>query len=295
MLRNLAILSRQTHSNYRGRLAPTPSGYLHLGHAATFLRAQERCQAHGGTLLYRDEDIDIERCQDEHRQAAMDDLRWLGIQWQEGPDCGGPYGPYRQSECLERYREAWQKLHRGGYLFPCGRSRRDMRNLPRPAHVDEQDAEPVYPTAWRPPGGTGEDATEPGQTAWRFRVPEGRTVRFTDAIAGEQTFTAGSDFGDFRVWRKNGLPNYELAVVVDDIAMNITEVVRGADLLRSTARQILIYEALGATDLPTFAHCPLVRDEDGQRLAKRTQATSLRGLRDQGYSPQAVRAMATAD
>ncbi|MEM9226965.1 MAG: glutamate--tRNA ligase family protein [Verrucomicrobiota bacterium] len=285
-------MSRQTHSSYRGRLAPTPSGYLHLGHAATFLRAQERCLQNGGTLIYRDEDIDIERCHEEHRQAAIDDLRWLGLTWQEGPDCGGPDGPYRQSERMGRYLEAWHKLHQGGYLFPCERSRRDMRNLPRPAEADEQDAEPIYPTAWRPPPDTGANATEPGGSAWRFRVPDGRSLRFTDAIAGEQTFTAGEDFGDFRVWRKNGLPNYELAVVVDDIAMNVTEVVRGADLLRSTARQILIYEALGATRLPVFAHCPLVRDEDGQRLAKRTDAISLRGLRRQGYSAEAVRKMA---
>ena len=141
----------------------------------------------------------------------------------------------------------------------------------------------MFPPALRPPPGSGREATEPGLANWRFRVPDGRAVTFEDAFAGKQTFVAGEAFGDFLVWRKDGFPSYELAVVADDFAMGVNDVTRGADLLVSTARQILLHEALG-WKTPTYAHAPLVRDAHGRRLAKRDGARSLRQLRETGVA-----------
>ncbi|WP_255568148.1 tRNA glutamyl-Q(34) synthetase GluQRS [Ruficoccus sp. ZRK36] len=277
---------------YRGRLAPTPTGRLHLGHAATFLRAQERCQAADGTLIFRNEDLDPQRCRPEYAQDALDDLRWLGLRWSEGPDCGGPCGPYNQSERQPYYLEAWAKLRDAGVIYPCTRSRRELRERVAAPHEEDEEAEPLYPPEWRPAPGTGQDAQEPGEVNWRFRVPDGERISFEDELAGKQSFTAGQNFGDFLIWRRDGVPAYELSVVVDDLAMAITEVVRGADLIKSTARQLLIYRVLGAELTPRFAHCPLIRDEQGKRLAKRSDALSLRTLRERGLSPRQVQDMA---
>lgn len=268
---------------YRGRIAPTPTGRLHLGHARTFAIAWQRCRATGGTMIYRDEDLDPGRCRSEFAHAAMADLRWLGLDWDEGPDAGGPYGPYRQSQRLDLYRRAWRTLRDAGLVYPCRRSRKELRAYSdehgdRSAGIDdEQDAEPLFPATWRPPADV-EAPTQPGSVNWRFRVPEGRRIAFDDRGAGPKHYVAGADFGDFLVWRKDGVPSYELAVVVDDIAMSVTEVVRGQDLLRSTARQWLIYEALGAKP-PAFFHADLVRDERGRRLAKRADSLSIAALR----------------
>jgi glutamyl-tRNA synthetase len=277
---------------YRGRLAPTPTGRLHLGHAATFLRAWERCHAAGGTLILRNEDLDPQRCRPEYAADAIEDLRWLGLDWMEGPDVGGPHTPYSQSERLPHYLAAWEKLRDAGAIYPCERSRRELRERVSAPHEEDEEAEPLYPPQWRPAPGTGRDAPAPGEVNWRFRVPDGETIRFHDALAGEQAFTAGVDFGDFLIWRRDGVPAYELAVVVDDLEMRITEAVRGADLLKSTARQLLLYRALGVDAVPGFAHCPLIRDETGKRLAKRHDALSIRSLRERGLSPAEVREMA---
>ena len=208
-----------------------------------------------------------------------------------GP-CGGPFAPYNQSERLPHYLAAWAKLRATGAIYPCTRSRRELRERVAAPHEEDEEAEPIFPPAWRPPLGTGRDAPSPGEVNWRFRVPDGETLSFRDELAGEQTFTAGEDFGDFLIWRRDGVPAYELAVVVDDLAMGITEVVRGADLLKSTARQLLIYRALGAPHVPAFVHCPLMRDANGQRLAKRNDALSLATLRERGLSPEYVRQQA---
>ncbi len=285
-------MSAVTDRPYRGRLAPTPTGHLHLGHAATFLRAQERCRAAGGTLILRNEDLDPQRCRPEYAQAALEDLHWLGLRWTEGPDVGGPCAPYTQSERHALYLNAWEKLRDAGAIYPCTRSRRELRERVAAPHEEDEEAEPIYPPQWRPPTGTGQNAPAPGEVNWRFRVPDGETLRFHDELAGEQAFTAGEDFGDFLIWRRDGVPAYELAVVVDDLAMAITEVVRGADLLKSTARQLLLYRVLGPEAVPAFAHCPLVRDAAGKRLAKRDDALSLRTLREQGLSAEAVRTRA---
>lgn len=271
---------------YRGRLAPTPTGYLHLGHARTFWVAQQRAKQAGGTLILRDEDLDRDRCRPEFAQAMLDDLHWFGLDWQEGPDCGGPFAPYRQSERLPKYLEIWRRLAASGDIYPSTHSRKDVQQALSAPHDDEN--EPLFPTGFRPPLGTGRGATEPGEVNWRFRVPDGIEVVFQDGQCGEVRRMAGVDFGDFLVWRKDGFPSYELAVVTDDHAMEITEVVRGEDLLTSTARQLLLYQTLGWSP-PAFWHCPLVRDAQGVRLAKRTQAMSLRELREQGRTPEDLR------
>jgi glutamyl/glutaminyl-tRNA synthetase len=264
-------------SDYRGRLAPSPTGYLHLGHARTFWIAQHRAVTARGALVLRDEDLDPGRSQPHFRQAMMEDLRWLGLSWQEGPDVGGPFAPYTQSQRHALYREAWRRLLDGGWLYPCRCSRRDLALAIQAPHDDEG----LYPGTCRP---FTIHRKEEIRANWRFRVPEGEAVEFEDAQFGPQRFVAGQDFGDFLVWRRDDLPSYQLAVVVDDAAMRITEVVRGADLLKSTARQILLARALGVPS-PAWYHCELLRDEGGQRLAKRHDALSLRTLREQGKQP----------
>jgi glutamyl-tRNA synthetase len=280
---------------YRGRLAPSPTGYLHLGHSRTFWVAQQRAQANGGVLVLRNEDLDATRFKLEFVDAMLEDLRWFGFEWQEGPDCGGPFGPYSQSERRESYLAAMRKLLAGGFIYPCTCSRSDVKRALAAPHQGEE--EPVYPGTCRRKFelSGAEPSFDPnpacGSTPkknWRFRVPEGESIAFADGYCGQQQFVTGRDFGDFVVWRHDGVPAYQLSVVVDDAAMQITEVVRGADLLQSTARQLLLYRALGAP-APQFYHCPLMTDEKGVRLAKRHDALSLRRLREEGMSPDELR------
>jgi glutamyl/glutaminyl-tRNA synthetase len=270
---------------YRGRLAPSPTGLLHLGHARTFWAAQERARANNGVLVLRNEDLDPARSKPEFADTMLEDLRWFGFQWQEGPDCGGPFGPYAQSERRPFYLAALEKLRAAGCLYPCTCSRKDIQSAARAPH--EGDDELIYPGTCRP---TKNSALRipPSAFNWRFLVPDGETISFIDANLGPQQFIAGKDFGDFVVWRHDDVPAYQLAVMVDDAAMQITEVVRGADLLVSTARQLLLYRALGLTP-PSFYHCPLMTDESGRRLAKRHDALSLRALRESGASPETLR------
>jgi len=271
---------------YRGRLAPSPTGLLHLGHARTFGVAAERAAQHGGTLILRNEDLDSQRCRTEFVEAMLEDMRWLGIEWSEGPDMGGPYAPYSQSERRGLYVDAWRTLRERGFIYPCTCSRRDVAQAVAAPNNDADD-EPLYPGRCR----TRFDAAQYGEPVgvnWRFRVPDGEVVTFDDLHLGRQTFLAGTDFGDFIVWRRDDVPAYQLAVVVDDAAMRITEIVRGADLLKSTARQILLCRALGLP-IPAHYHCDLVRDEAGVRLAKRHDALSIRQLRECGWAPEEVR------
>ncbi len=263
----------------RGRLAPTPTGLLHLGHARTFAVAAAR--AAGAGLVLRIEDLDGPRCREEFVAAAVADLRWLGLDWTEGPDVGGPHAPYRQSARAAWYLDVWRRLESAGCIYPSPHSRRDVLEAAAAPHepVDGEDGETVFPPSLRPLH--RERAAAPGSVAWRFRVPDGRVIEFCDAAAGIVRRTAGVDFGDFVVWRREDLAAYELAVVADDHAMEIAEVVRGADLLTSTARQLLVYEALGWNP-PGFCHVPLVRDAAGRRLAKRTGGLAIRDLRRRG-------------
>lgn len=272
---------------YRGRLAPSPTGYLHLGHARTFWTAQERSRAGGGTLILRNDDLDQARCKPEFVTAMYEDLKWFGFEWTEGPDCGGPFAPYQQSERTRYYRTALEQLRAAGFLYPCTCSRKDIAAAARAPHAEDDD-EPLYPGTCRNKTRATINVQTATRVSWRFRVPDGEAVSFVDENLGAHRFVAGKDFGDFVVWRPDDVPAYQLACVVDDAAMLITEVVRGADLLKSTARQLLLFRALNLTP-PRFYHCPLLTDESGQRLAKRHDALSLRTLRQRGGSPEMLR------
>lgn len=272
-------------SGYRGRIAPSPTGHLHIGHARTFWVAWTRARRVGGTVVLRNDDLDRDRVRGEFITGFIEDLKWFGLGWDEGPDIGGPYRPYSQSERMPRYAAALGRLREGGFVYPCTCSRRDILGAIAAPH--EGDEEPVYPGTCR--GRRMEEIPWGRRFSWRFRVPDGETVRFEDGGVGPREYVAGRDFGDFIVWRHDGVPSYQLACVVDDAEMGITEVVRGEDLLASTARQILLYRALG-WPVPAFFHCPLVRDENGVRLAKRHASLSLRELRAAGRSPEELRA-----
>lgn len=267
--------------SYRGRLAPSPTGFLHLGHARTFWIAQQRARAAGGTLVLRNEDLDRARCKPEFVSAMYEDLKWFGLRWQEGPDCGGPHAPYHQSERMEHYRRAFHQLREAGVIYPCMCSRKEILQALQAPHAG--DEEPIYPGTCRNRAAGADE-----RASWRFRVPDGENISFTDGARGPQTVVAGKDFGDFLVWRHDDLPSYQLAVTADDAAMEITEVVRGADLLLSTARQLLLYRAFG-WNAPEFYHCELMVDESGARLAKRHDALSLRTLRNRGSDPAQIR------
>lgn len=247
--------------------------------------------------MLRNDDLDSTRFRLDFVDAMLQDLKWLGLTWTEGPDVGGPCAPYNQSQRLPIYRAALEKLHAARLIFPCTRSRRDVLDAiaaphekapstDRPA-TPPVDDEPVYPKEFRP----APDAPLPAlgekiTVNWRFRVPDEK-IAFIDENLGEQRAIAGRDFGDFLVWRKDDVPSYQLACMVDDAAMGITEVVRGADLVKSTFRQILLFRALRQT-VPQFYHCPLMTDDKGERLAKRHDALSLRTLRERGTKPEEI-------
>ncbi len=269
-------------SRYVGRLAPSPTGYLHLGHARTFWVAQQRAHAAAGRLLLRNDDLDASRFRLDFVDAMIEDLRWLGLAWEE------PI--IAQTQRLDRYHAALVHLHAAGFIFPCQHSRRELAEASVSApHEGGDHDEPIYPPAFRPPRDLPLpplDATGLA-TNWRFRVPGGETLAFDDGRFGPQTATAGHDFGDFLVWRKDGVPSYQLSCAVDDAELGITEVVRGADLIKSTFRQLLLIRALGHP-LPSYYHCPLLCDDQGVRLAKRHDALSLRTLREHGADPKTL-------
>jgi glutamyl-tRNA synthetase len=254
----------------------------------------------------RMEDLDPDRSRANFAEAAVEDLRWLGIRWHEGPEKGGPYAPYVQSRRKASYLAAWRRLLRMGAIYPCRCSRKDLESALGAPHerypsqrsldkLDQEDDEPIYPGTCRAlqiyapqlPGRTDANLEQPEGFHWRFRVPDGEAIEFFDLNLGPQRFVAGRDFGDFVIWRRDGVPSYQLACVADDAAMHITEVVRGADLLKSTARQILLNRALGFSN-PEWYHCRLVVDHNGRRLAKRHDALSLRSLRQSGLTPMKV-------
>ncbi|HEY5028192.1 MAG TPA: glutamate--tRNA ligase family protein [Candidatus Angelobacter sp.] len=330
-------------NQYRGRLAPSPTGYLHLGHARTFWLAWQRARNAHGKLVFRNEDLDYQRCKPEFVRAMYEDLRWLGLDWDEGFDLtpqpgksgqpGGPdldsgishgnFVPYSQSERRSFYLEAWRKLRDSGFIYPCTCSRKDLERALSAPHEEplhtgplhtgplhgaplhgaappeaglpnngppDADDELPYPGTCRDNLSSARDYDSPAGVSWRFKVPDGEQISFDDGYFGRKEFVAGRDFADFLLWRRDDIPAYQLAVVVDDDAMQITEVVRGADLLKSTARQLLLIRALGYS-VPAYFHCPLLRDEKNVRLAKRHDALSLRKLREQGVDPEELRKM----
>lgn len=266
----------------RGRFAPSPTGYLHLGNARTALLAWCFAKKAGGQFVLRIEDIDLSRSKAIYFDANVRELRWLGFDWDEGDGVGGRYAPYVQSERQELYAHALQQLE--PTLFPCYLSRKDLREMASAPH----ERAPVYGTREREQNQRlqAQKQAEGKTPSWRWRVPD-KTVCFEDGIFGEHCFDAHADIGDVVLKRADGMWAYHLAVVVDDIAMNINHVVRGADLLSSTGVHLLLYEAFGA-EPPQYHHVPLLLDETGERIAKRRGGYTLTALKDAGVLAERV-------
>lgn len=253
---------------YRGRIAPTPSGYLHQGHVQTFRTAWERARFYNGQILLRMDDLDPARCTQEYANACLEDIKGMGMDWDEGPDVGGAFGPYKQSKRSGNYLDALKKLYELDCIYPCNKSRKEILSSEL---LNASGEEYLYPEDFRPQSNVQMDEDFPGKTNWRFRTNWGERVVFVDIKKAEQSFLVGSDLSDFLVWRKDGVAAYELATVVDDYLMQITEVVRGEDLLVSSARQCLLWDKLGWVR-PTFYHCELLLGEDGKKLSKSTRS-----------------------
>jgi glutamyl-tRNA synthetase len=256
----------------RGRLAPSPTGALHLGNARTFFLAWLSIRSRGGTLLLRVEDLDGPRVRAGAEAEALEDLRWLGLEWDEAP--------VRQSDRLDLYREATRTLRARGLLYPCVCTRSEIARAASAPHADEHET--PYPGTCRGRFASVEDA--PRLAALRFVVEAG-DVPFDDAFRGPCAFDPSVECGDFVVQKGTRTPAYQLACVVDDAAMSIDEVLRGDDLLPSTSRQILLQRALGLP-APRTAHIPLLVGPDGRRLAKRHGDTTIRRFRQQGARPE---------
>lgn len=281
-----AALEHDLQEAPRGRYAPSPSGDLHLGNLRTALLAWLFARCAGGQFVLRVEDLDRPRVRQGATPRMLDDLRWLGIDWDEGPDVGGPYAPYTQSERQVLYIASLQWLQEAGLIYPCYCSRAEIARAASAPHEDEG---PRYPGTCRHLSERQRREFEAAgrRPSLRFRVDDERVVTFRDLLAGPQQQYVQSAVGDFIVRRADGIFAYQFAVVVDDALMYITQVVRGADLLASTARQILLYEALGFP-VPVFAHVPLVLDREGKRLSKRLQSEGLEPLRAAGATPAQV-------
>jgi glutamyl-tRNA synthetase len=275
-------------SRTKGRLAPSPTGGLHLGHARTFLIAWLAARHAGGRILLRIEDLDATRVRAEARTAALLDLKWLGLDWDEGPDVGGPSGPYVQSERRALYDQALERLKSSELVYPCTCTRADIERAASAPHPEDEG--PTYPGTCAHRGADDARALRGRPFGWRFRVPAGPAV-WDDLFLGRVELDPARLGGDFVVGREApgaGLgPAYQLAVVVDDALMGINQVIRGADLVPSTPRQILLYHALGWTP-PDFGHVPLAVTPDGRRLAKRDGSIKLATLREAGTDARSL-------
>jgi glutamyl-tRNA synthetase len=271
----------------RGRYAPSPTGRLHLGNARTALLAWLDARSRGGAFVMRIEDLDRARVPAGAEAQLLDDLAWVGLDWDEGPDRGGPFAPYRQSERTDRYDAAIAQLLAAGRAFPCACSRADVARAAQAPHDADEDG-PRYPGTCRAlPAGEVESraAAQGWAPAIRF-AGNAERIDFTDEVHGVVAADAAG-IDDFVLRRADGTAAYQLAVVVDDAAMEIARVVRGDDLLRSTPRQIALCRALDLP-VPAFAHVPLVLTASGERLAKRTRPEAVADLRARGVAADAV-------
>jgi len=282
-------MSNQTCSerseSIRVRFAPSPTGYLHIGNVRTALFNYLFTKRHNGTFILRIEDTDFDRVKKEYEESILEDLKWLGLNWDEGPDCGGNYGPYRQSERLNIYKELADKLLKEGKAYKCfcseeelNKKRKESLSKGLPPRYDGKccnlSSEEIVSYEQK--------GIKP---SIRFKVDSG-LIEFEDTVRGKMTFK-GSDIGDFVILRSDGVSAYNFAVTVDDDLMKITHVIRGEDHLSNTPRQILLNQAMGF-DSPRFAHLSMILGHDKSRLSKRHGAESVKELREEGYLPEAV-------
>ena len=275
-------------SQVRVRFAPSPTGDLHVGNIRTALFDWAYARHTNGKLIFRIEDTDRERVTDEYIQAAIDTLKWLGLNWDEGPEVGGQYGPYLQSQRLDIYAEGAQKFLDNGDAYHCYCSGEELEER-RQLQMKNNQA-PGYDGKCRDLSNTQiDDYKSAGRKpVIRMRMPQGETV-FNDAIRGEVKFEH-LYVPDFVLVRADGSPLYTLAVAVDDVLMKITHVLRGEDLLSSTPRQIRVYQAMGVeeSDYPIFAHLPFVMGQDNAKLSKRNGEVSIAWYREHGFLPEAI-------
>jgi glutamyl-tRNA synthetase len=264
-----------------GRLAPSPTGGLHLGHARTFLIAWLAARHSGARVILRIEDLDSSRVRVESLATALADLRWLGLDWDEGPDVGGPSAPYTQSERFWLYEKALNLLLASESVYPCTCTRADIMRAALAPHADDEG--PTYPGTCAHRSVSDARAVGDRPFAWRFRVPVG-PVSWNDLYLGRVELDPSQVGGDFVVARQTVGYSYQLAVVTDDAAMGISQVIRGMDLVPSTPRQVLLYRMLGLP-APAFGHVALAVGPDGRRLAKRDGSLKLATLREAGVDP----------
>ena len=278
----------------RGRLAPSPTGYIHLGNAWAFLLAWLAARASSGEVVLRIEDIDPQRSRPEYTAALIEDLTWLGLDWDYGPDKSEPadgqgLGPFEQSRRGQHYAAALARLESASLTYPCFCTRKELRSMAGAPHVD--DAGAPYPGTCRNLNPSQQEAllASGRRPCLRLHCPAG-SITFTDAVYGPQSFTLADCGGDFALRRSDGVVAYQLAVAVDDALMGINQVVRGRDILISTPRQIALLSLMGY-GAPAYAHVPLLLDDEGERLAKRHQSLSLRNLRQMGADPRRITGM----
>ena len=270
----------------RGRFAPSPSGRMHLGNAWTALLAWLDIRKTGGTMVLRMEDLDPDRSRPEYASGLIEDLRWLGLDWDEGPDVGGPYAPYNQSGRTALYQAAFEKLTQSGLVYPCFCSRAELRFAASAPHAGDRETPYSGRCEQLDTGTLSEFEAQNRKPAFRLRVHDA-AVEFTDETYGLQKQVLQQSCGDFVIRRSDGVFAYQLAVVVDDAAMRIDRILRGADLLDSTPRQIYLWRWLGLQP-PAFLHVPLLVGSDGDRLSKRQGSLTIKALRDTGTPAEKI-------
>jgi glutamyl-tRNA synthetase len=271
----------------RTRIAPAPSGSIHVGNARTALYNWLFARGRGGTFVLRIEDTDATRVSDAHIEGVLEDLRWLGLEWDEGPEIGGPHAPYRQSERRDAHRARAEWLLAEGWAYRDYLTTEEHEELRRRAQATR---EPWRFSEWvreRNESRGDEYAADARPYTIRFRVPEGRTVSFDDVGRGS-VVTDTRNIADFILLRSDGTATYNLAVTIDDVEMDITHIIRGEDLMASTPRQLLLRDAMGVADVPVFAHLPLLVDSSGRPLSKRWGDVSVRNYRERGFLPEAL-------